>query len=206
MNTILIARHGNTFDSGDKVVRVGLNSDLPLSTSGKAQAVKLGEYLKSNKINIHGVFTSSLKRTIETATIALHTAGLFLSVRQNHIFDEIDYGPDEGKTEEEVIARIGKQSLLDWDQKAIVPNGWLVDPDHIVNNWRQFTDMLAHKCPDQTVLVVTSNGIARFAPYLTGDYESFCKNFNIKLAPGALGSISKKVAGWEVDFWNVRPE
>ncbi|MFZ4686424.1 MAG: histidine phosphatase family protein [Hyphomonadaceae bacterium] len=35
---IFIVRHGNTFDKGDVVTRVGGRTDLPLSTSGSAQA------------------------------------------------------------------------------------------------------------------------------------------------------------------------
>ena len=42
MTDIYIVRHGNTFDKGDVVTRVGARTDLPLSRSGFAQAEALG--------------------------------------------------------------------------------------------------------------------------------------------------------------------
>ncbi|MEL6754250.1 MAG: histidine phosphatase family protein, partial [Pseudomonadota bacterium] len=42
MQTLYIVRHGNTFDTGDTVLRVGGRTDLPLSTSGEMQATALG--------------------------------------------------------------------------------------------------------------------------------------------------------------------
>ncbi|HAO37083.1 MAG TPA: histidine phosphatase family protein, partial [Hyphomonas sp.] len=38
MARLIIVRHGNTFDKGDTVTRVGGRTDLPLSASGLAQA------------------------------------------------------------------------------------------------------------------------------------------------------------------------
>lgn len=204
MSTILIARHGNTFNSGDKVVRVGLNSDLPLSKSGSQQAEKLGLYINQLHIPITAVFTSCLIRTIQTASIALQTANIDIPIQQNSIFNEIDYGPDEGKTEEEVIARIGSNALDEWDNQAIVPPDWQVNPQRIINHWRYFADKIEHQYPGQTILVVTSNGIARFAPYLTADFLEFTKNYGIKLATGSLSSITKQGEHWAVDYWNLK--
>ena len=39
---LLLARHGNTFDKGDKVVWVGARTDLPLTAKGREQARALG--------------------------------------------------------------------------------------------------------------------------------------------------------------------
>lgn len=202
MSTILIARHGNTFGPGAKVVRVGRRTDLPLVESGKLQAKNLGNYLKTLREAPTVVFTSNLKRTIETANIALDTAGLKIPIKSSAIFDEIDYGPDEAKTDAEVIARIGTQALSDWDSEAIVPPGWLVDPQQLIANWQAFAADIAQQYAEQTVLVVTSNGIARFAPYLCDDFVDFSRNFKIKLATGAIGALSNTRGNWEVEFWN----
>lgn len=204
MTTLLIARHGNTFDPGEQVLRVGKNTDLPLSNSGREQAVRLGNYFKDNAIKIDTAFTSSLIRTIETAKIALNTAGSFAAVRQNHIFDEIDYGPDEGKPEPEVIARVGTDALQAWDNAAIVPPGWNVDPQEIIQNWHDFAAMLLHKFPSQTILVVTSNGIARFAPHLIADFAAFSQKHPLKISTGALCCLQTTADGWNVEYWNKR--
>ena len=41
MTTLIIARHGNTFDKGDIPTRVGARTDLPLVEKGRAQAKAL---------------------------------------------------------------------------------------------------------------------------------------------------------------------
>lgn len=205
MNTILIARHGNTFDSGDTVVRVGRRTDLPLSQSGLSQAESLGKFLKDRHKNISAAFTSNLKRTVETAQVALQQAKINIPIEPLSIFDEIDYGPDEAKTEKEVIHRLGAQALHDWNTLAVVPKGWDVNPELIVENWKTFADDMLEKFPNQTVLVVTSNGIARFAPYLTHDFISFSEKHDIKLSTGAVASLSYRDEKWDVDYWNEKP-
>src|SRR5690348_5084015 len=110
MTTLLIARHGNNFDPGQISVRVGKRTDLPLSSSGQQQAKNMGHYLRRYKINPSAAFTSHLKRSQQTMEIALATAQITLTPIIRDMFDEIDYGPDEGKTYEEVVARIGAKS------------------------------------------------------------------------------------------------
>lgn len=205
MSTIFLARHGNTFDPGDEVVRIGLKTDLPLSASGISQAEHLGRYIKLNRIHIAAVYTSTLKRTYETATTALEEAEVSAPIHQLDIFNEIDYGPDEAKTEEQVISRIGHQAIHDWNTMAIVPPGWIVDPEKIVKSWQDFAQEILKKYPEQTVMVVTSNGIARFAPYLTHDFLGFSEQHNIKLNTGHVASLSYKGDVWTIDYWNEKP-
>lgn len=205
MTNLYIVRHGNTFDKGDKIVRVGLKTDLPLSNSGKEQASLLGKYLKLHNINIDAVFCSNLKRTFETANIALKAADLDLPVTAKSIFNEIDYGEDEGKPEEEVIARIGQKQMDLWNKKAIVPTGWIVNPNNIIENWKTFAKDIKQSYPNQNILVVTSNGIARFAPYLTENFDAFKEKYDIKLSTGSISCLKTKGNTWEVLFWNTKP-
>lgn len=204
---LIIARHGNTFDKGDVVLRVGVGTDLPLSSSGREQGVLMGKYFLKENLRPDVVFSSELKRTKETAEIALETAGLPKKVEPLAIFNEIDYGPDEGKPEEEVVARVGEEALTLWDEKGIVPDGWRFDPEACIRMWRDFAAEIEKKYKGRTVLVVTSNGVARFCPYLTGDFEKFSRENKIKISTGALCFLSKEdgEANWVVDAWNVRP-
>lgn len=206
MTTILVARHGNTFNPGDVAVRVGIKTNLHLSTSGLEQARILGLYLKQYKIHPAAIFTSELIRTQETATIALATAEINIAPQIKDMFNEIDYGPDEGKTYEEIVARIGSKALQDWDNMAFVPQDWIADVEQIVQNWRTFANEMLIKYPNQTVLVFTSNGVARFAPYITNHFFTFNQIHQIKLATGAIGSLSYRAGDWVIDYWNERPE
>jgi probable phosphoglycerate mutase len=204
MTRLLIARHGNTFDKGDVLLRVGKRTDLPLSTSGKEQAEKLGAYLAKKYTKIDKVFSSNLMRTKDTAKIALKTMGVFdADVTASDIFDEIDYGLDEGKTEEEVILRLGVEALKKWDEQAIAPKGWLVDVEQIKENWIDFADSINKS--NEVILVVTSNGTVRFAPYILDNPDEFIASNNIKLATGAVSCFAFEGGKWKVEYWGYKP-
>lgn len=204
MTTLIIARHGNTFEKGETPRRVGARTDLPLTESGRVQARALGDWLKRSGLYPEAVYSSQLLRTKETAQLALQTAGYKEPIFPLAIFNEVDYGPDENQTEETVIARLGEQALKDWDEKAVVPQGWNFDPQQCIADWKDFA---AHIVDDRQdcVMVVTSNGIARFAPHITGDFDDFEKKYPLKIATGAACVLSYDNGRWHVIGWNVRP-
>ncbi|MGB0720608.1 MAG: histidine phosphatase family protein [Bdellovibrionales bacterium] len=204
MTTLIIARHGNTFGPDDTPTRVGGRTDLPLVEKGREQARAIGRFLKNNNIIPDVVYASTLRRTIQTAEIAIKESGVSNPVFQLDMFNEIDYGPDENKPEADVIARIGAQAIKDWDERAVVPDGWIVDPAAIIQNWRDFADQISAHDDNETVLVVTSNGIARFAPYITGGFETFTQEHSIKLSTGAIGILTCENGHWRVQGWNVK--
>lgn len=203
MTTLIIARHGNTFGPDDTPTRVGARTDLPLVEKGIEQAKAIGCYLRDNRLIPDAVYSSSLQRTIQTAEIAIKESGFSNPVFALDIFNEIDYGPDENKTEDEVIARIGAQAIKDWDERGIVPPGWNADPAQIIKNWIAFADQIRAHDDNETAMVVTSNGIARFAPHITGDFEGFRHTHPLKLATGAM-AIFKYDSGWKLQDWNLR--
>ena len=235
MTTLIIARHGNTFTSDQTPTRVGARTDLPLVESGQEQARKIGAWLKENNIYPEIVYSSELQRTKQTAQIAIETLGYKQPIFPLSIFNEIDYGPDENQPEDKVIARIGEQAIKDWDAHATVPNGWQFNPDECIENWKNFAAQHtaspssfgategSHSTARDTaiqsqydglgdlgdveeiILVVTSNGIARFAPHLTGNFEEFARNHKIKLSTGALGILKFEDEKWVITGWDVRP-
>ncbi|MDF1646763.1 MAG: histidine phosphatase family protein [Legionellaceae bacterium] len=201
MIQLIIARHGNTFGPEDTPTRVGARTDIPLVQSGIEQAALIGQYFRHHQIMPDVIYSSELKRTQQTAEHAL----LNRPITPLSCFNEIDYGPDENQTENEVVARIGQPAIDAWNQHAIVPDGWQVNPDAIIQNWLDFGAMIQREHDNQTVFVVTSNGIARFAPYLTGDFKTFSEKHTIKLKTGALSSFRHFDDAWHVDYWNLRP-
>ncbi len=205
MTTLIIARHGNTFAPGDTVRWVGGRTDMPLVESGRMQARNIGFWLKDRKYTPEIVYASKLRRTFETAEIALPTLGARQPVFTLDIFNEIDYGPDENKTNDEIIGRIGQQALTDWAERSIVPPGWYADPDQIIANWKNFA---AHIVADEQdcIFVVTSNGIARFAPHITGDYEGFLRTHAPKISTGAVCVFEHADNAWHLRDWNFTPK
>lgn len=204
MTTLIIARHGNTFETSETARRVGAGTDIPLVEKGRDQARAIGRYLKENRLIPDVVYSSPLQRAQETAKIAVKESGVSNPVFTLDIFNEIDYGPDENKPEHEVIARIGAAGIENWDKRGIIPPGWNADAAEIIANWKDFAGQARAHDDNETILVVTSNGIARFAPHLTGDFESFRRNHPLKLSTGALGILEYK-NGWAVKDWNIKP-
>ena len=203
--TLIIARHGNTFEAGQTPTRVGGRTDIPLTIEGRAQSQRLGAHLKSMNIVPDVLFTSRLQRTIETGYLAMQTIGRTVTMRPFTMFDEIDYGPDENKTEAEVIARIGQDAIADWDQNAIPPEGWIVDPEKIKQDWISFGEDMLREYPDETIFVVTSNGIARFAPHLAGNFDQFKTDNKLKLSTGAFSILTHDGNAWHITEWNTKP-
>lgn len=203
MTTLIITRHGNTFEAGETPRRVGARTDLPLTQQGHLQAQKIGEYLKENNLLPGTVYTSHLQRTIQTAQEILSSANLNLPTQPIDIFNEIDYGPDENQTEDRVIARIGQTALQHWEDDAVLPPGWSPNAETIRADWARFADGITQ---NETTLVVTSNGIARFALALTNHFDASRKQFSLKLATGAFGILDHTPGtGWAVRDWNIRP-
>lgn len=203
---LIIIRHGNTFNKEEICLRIGAKTDLPLSKSGREQAVILGKYLKQEKIIPEVVFSSWLKRTYQTAEIAFNEAEISRKIEKLDIFNEIDYGLDEAKSEEEVIARIGKEAMELWNNYAIVPDGWLFNPQKAIENWKIFAEMVLEKYKDKTIMVFTSNGIARFSPHITNNFGEFSKNHDIKISTTGICTFRNNNSNWEIESWNIKPK
>src|SRR3990167_6115556 len=101
MARLLVVRHGNTFDPGDVVTRVGGRTDLPLSASGKAQAGKLAAHFAGTQFS--AALASPLERTRATARAILGSRSDAPALLIRGFLREIDYGPDENQPEETVI-------------------------------------------------------------------------------------------------------
>jgi probable phosphoglycerate mutase len=219
---IIIIRHGNTFKEGDIVTRIGAGTDLPLVEEERSRNV--GKYLLNHSVIPSRIFAAPLKRTMQTAELINNEMGLSLKIIPSSEFTEICYGPDENKTEEQVIDRIGreyynrigikqpslndiilqgKRILKDWNTEAVVPIGWEVDSKSIIQNWKSFADKAFS---NETILIVTSNGIIRFAPFLlTISYKEFCNKYTVKVKTGSIGIFINETGEWICQQWNMLP-
>ncbi len=193
---LFIVRHGNTFDKGDTVTRVGGRTDLPLSSSGLVQAQALARHFATSTI-FATARSGPLKRTRETARAILAAQPNAPELTTDLFLREIDYGPDENRPEEEVVARIGQPALDAWERDSIPPPGWRVDPAAIIGNWQELFSDLAEEEGDH--LIVTSNGIARFALAAANAHRP-----DAKLPTGGYGVIELTPEP-VVLHWNLRP-
>jgi len=203
---IIIARHGNTFTKDQTPLRVGARTDLPLVETERG--TNIGKYLKKLVLYPSAVFAAPLHRTMETARLAIAALDRDIPLIEDKRFTEIDYGPDEAKTEEEVIARIGQKAMDDWNSSAVVPDGWNVSVNGIIKAWKDFAEEVERDYHGKNVLVVSSNGIIRFAPHLTGNFKKFSENFDIKVGTGGVCILEKEDGDkhWTVASWGIKPK
>ncbi len=204
MTDIYIVRHGNTFDKGDVVTRVGARTDLPLSASGLVQTEQLAaHFLDRVPQGFGAAYCSALRRTRQTAETILSAYTAAPEIRVLDFLREVDYGPDENQPEDRVIARIGAAALEAWDRDAVPPPGWDISPDDVIADWANLLDALSGPQDSQPVLIVTSNGIARFV--LDAMTKIECSLDSIKLKTGAYGLIRTSRTGATMLAWNERP-
>lgn len=225
MKQLILVRHGNTFRPDETPLRVGCRTDLPLVEEGRG--LRAGEILRENGFLPDRVFAAPLERTRETARLVLRAMNLTRTIEPAPAFTEIDYGDDEGRCEDDVMLRLGrhysalegtlaaateeeilrrgKQAIDLWNARAVPPFGWNVDPDQIVRNWKDFADEIRE---GETVLVVSSNGILRFAPCLlpAEEYERFVAGNDLKVTTGGHCVFRCENGRWSVLRWNVKPK
>ena len=201
MTRLIIARHGNTFDKGDIITRCGARTDLPLSISGVDQARGLAAYFSphSSGFNFKLGFCSPLLRTYQTADFILTEGHSVKSLTTLEFLTEIDYGVDENKPEDEVVARLGQDAITLWDEKAIPPQGWDVEPEKLIESWKDF--LSEHQNHDGDILVITSNGIARFA---LDAVDEIVTDAPRKLRTAAYGIIEIKNGHTKITAWDRR--
>lgn len=220
VKTLIIARHGNTFRPGEEPTRVGAHTDLPLVEEERARGI--GRYLKQKGLMPTRILAAPLQRTLRTAELAAEELGSPCAVQPDSRFIEVDYGPDENKTEPEVMRRLGRvaagakaaeltaaelealgaQAIELWNTQAIVPAGWQVEVPAIITAWQQ---LAAEVAEGETLLCVSSNGVIRFAPHITGDYAGFCAEHDIKVPTGGVCIFTCGEDGtWRCTEWGVK--
>jgi probable phosphoglycerate mutase len=201
----VIVRHGNTFVAGETPRRIGARTDIPLTEKGLEQARALGHFFAAKGWRFGRVLVSPLLRTRQSADAILSFQAAAPSVEIADFLREIDHGPDENKTEDEVVARIGADALAAWDREAVAPDAWQIDRAARIDAWRAL--LWNADVDHDPVMLVTSNGAARFAlmadPALQAAAERLA---TLKLPTGGYGILRRsRSGGFEVPVWGERP-
>lgn len=200
MNLLLLARHGNTFAPGDKIVWVGAKEDIPLVKSGEAQAALLGESLREHSLTPATFISGPLKRTRRAAEIVKAITASDAEITIDDRLTEIDYGAWGGKSDSEIEAEYGSGVIPAWREKHQRPDnaGWKPDDMTLrANSLDVLTDMVSANAP---ALVITSNGILRYfhaAIGFSGD---------AKVKTGHVCAARRMGDAWEPLFWNQPPD
>jgi broad specificity phosphatase PhoE len=204
---IIFARHGNTFDPGDKVVWVGRETDLPLVEKGRAQAVSVAQALRRTGLVPDVIFAAALTRTRQFADIVAETLALS-SPQIDGRLNEVHYGLWAGKTNDE-IAALGRSAQADmtaWNQDDRWPDsaGWVSGREDTLAALREFIADRLTGTPYKRPLVVSSNGILRFLPRMLALDAGTRRSF--KMGTGHMGLLVESPPPPHIAQWDVVPE
>ena len=200
---LLFARHGNTFGPADPVVWVGAGTDLPLVEKGIAQAHAAAKYLADHDLRPTTVFAATLQRTSQFAGIVCQDLGL-PAPQTDARLNEIHYGRWEAATTEQITADPARKSALEgWQKSDIWPDalGWQTTQQQVVDALSSLLAELQTGSAKDQPLIVSSNGILRFAPRILG----IASASSYQLKTGALGCVDRTETGWNVRFWGGTP-
>jgi broad specificity phosphatase PhoE len=153
---ILLVRHGGTLWSSDE--RFAGSTDIDLSDEGRAQARALGGRLAA--VPIDAAYCSPMRRTIETATLALGDRR-DLPLTKVAGLKEIDHGPWEGQRHEDVERKYAAEYAA-WDADPFMapPPGGESGLSVLARALPALRQIVVDH-PDQTVLVVSHKATNR---------------------------------------------
>ncbi len=212
MCLLILARHGNTFEDGETPRYVGARTDIPLTKKGEEQARALARELKLRGLTPTSFYAGPLKRQSQTAAIVKEEyANKTNRVEIEPALQEIDLGPWEGLTKEE-IEKSWSMELAEWEDRFV----W---PDNIFGHSRQsredslrvFFSRIADNFKDkEAIFLATSNGVLRLVYSLfASDFGELRTSRNLKKVKVATGAFCLARVGpssrCELLQWNIRP-
>ena len=204
---LILARHGNTFGPGDTPVWVGAKEDYPLVARGREQAVEIGEVLLKRGIALTRIIAGPLKRTREGAELIARELGFQGAIIIDERLTEIDYGSWGGRSDDELSSTYGPDVIDSWREKSIRPDGadWSPSEDELKTNAVSLLDEIRKSSADEdSVLLVTSNGILRF--YHAVFYADAPDAPSGKVKTGHLCSADVTDQTVTPECWNLSPK
>jgi 2,3-bisphosphoglycerate-dependent phosphoglycerate mutase len=126
MTTLVLLRHGESVWNSEGLFTGWV--DVGLSGKGAKEAERAGELLREADLNPGVVHTSVLTRAIQTANIALESAGLlWLPVRRSWRLNERHYGALQGKNKAQTREEFGDEQFMLWRRSYDTPPPPLAD-------------------------------------------------------------------------------
>ncbi|WP_296630437.1 phosphoglyceromutase [Rhodoluna sp.] len=126
--TLILLRHGNS-DWNQKNLFTGW-VDVDLSDQGREEAKRAGELLAESGLKPDLLYTSRLKRAINTAHIALSAADRsWIDVKRDWRLNERHYGALQGKDKAQTLEEYGAEMFQTWRRSYDVPPPPIDDND-----------------------------------------------------------------------------
>nr|WP_269137051.1 phosphoglyceromutase [Gardnerella vaginalis] len=160
---LVLLRHGQS--AWNKTNQFTGWVDVPLTEQGVEEAKHGGELLKEKNVLPDIVFTSLLRRAINTANYALDAADrLWIPVRRSWRLNERHYGALQGKNKSAIRQEYGDEKFMIWRRSYATPPPE-IDPN---DQYSQSNDprYAGEPVPETEAL---ANVVTRVTPYWESD-------------------------------------
>lgn len=164
---LILLRHGNSVWNQANLFTGWV--DVELSEQGIAEAKRAGELLADSGLKPELLHTSRLRRAIETANLALATAGRsWIDVKRSWRLNERHYGDLQGKDKAQTLAEYGAEQFQTWRRSYDVPPPPIADDNPYSQAHDERYVDLAGKVPNTECL---KDVLERMLPYWLSDIQ-----------------------------------
>ena len=161
--------------------------DVELSEKGKDEAKRGGQLLKGAKLLPDVLHTSLLKRAIETADIAMASAGIAsIPIKRSWRLNERHYGALQGKDKAATLKEFGPDQFALWRRSFDVPPPAIADDDQYSQRNDPKYAELGDDLPKTECL---KDVVARALPYLNDEIFPDLKSGKVVLITAHGNSI-----------------
>jgi broad specificity phosphatase PhoE len=167
LNTIYLVRHGENKANITKEFSYK-KVDYPLTAKGIIQAQQTAEYFKDK--DIHEIYSSPLRRAMETAEIIASAIGLKVVVMEN--FREVNVGALEGQPPDAANWAIHNRVIADWYSnhrlETTFPDG--ENYIQVLSRMRDGVQRIVRNKSGKNIVIVAHGGI------ITATMRDICQN------------------------------
>ncbi len=191
---LYMIRHGQT--AGNRQMRLQGRNDLPLNETGAAQARAAGRQFRERGILFDEIWTSPLRRAVETAEIIREELGIDVPVYTDDRLMEIDYGPYDGLG----FDTLPPEMLTFFEDFIHNPAPAGMEPlDHVVERAGSFLEEIRERLDGRRVLlsfhaIIMKGALEYLTPASGGSYwNGFLGNCEVYAAETVGGAIAVPV-------------
>ena len=161
--------------------------DVALSDKGRAEAARGGQLLKEANLLPDVLHTSLLTRAINTADIALASAGVVgIPIKRSWRLNERHYGALQGKDKAATLKEYGAEQFQLWRRSFDVPPPPIADDDQYSQKNDPKYANLGESLPKTECL---KDVVERVIPYLNDEIKSDLKSGKVVLITAHGNSI-----------------